>query len=895
VQPIRKVAAILSADVAGYTRLMGDDDVATIEDIVTTRKLMAASVESHGGRLVDSAGDSMLADFPSAIEALRCSLAVQGELARRNASKPEHRRMALRIGLNLGDIIEQDAALYGDGVNVAARLQALGEPGGICVSASIHELVEGRLPIAFAYAGEHLLKNVDRPMRVYHVRDSSHAPLVGTDVRTTLRWRSPGVPHNLPRRLSSFIGREAQMGAVAGLLARHGLVTLVGPGGVGKTRLSLQVATLLAADYPQGVWFVELAALSDARLVPQAVANALGVKEEAGHPVIEALVKSVGDRRILIVLDNCEHVAQACAELAHELLRASSQLSILATSREPLHVSGEVNYPVPALALPDDASTVPLPELSQCEAIRLFVERAWASQPEFRLTESNAPDVRRICQRLDGIPLAIELAAARVRTLPVQAIAARLDDRFQLLVGSDRTVLPRQQTLRALIDWSHDLLTSKERALLRRLAVFAGGWTLEAAEAVGAGEDVEGSEVLDLLARLVEKSLVVMESASGRYRLMETVRQYALEQLRRTDEEDATRSRHLDYFLLFAEAAHPNLSGALQRQWLERLDPEQENFLAAHAWCDHAPGGAQAGLRLVFALKLYLFNRGLLLTLSEGCSDALTRPAAMLRTAARCRVLHTAGQAAYRLGRPGEAMSHLDEALSIARELEDSARAAAILQQLGMITLGLGDFDRARGLLSEGLELARRGADRRELAAALNNLAQAHRMCGEVDAAEPLYEQALAIVEELQDHENIAVAALNLALVDVARGQPHRARSMLLKAHEIAMALNSMLTGQCVLAVASGLAALREDWVRCAALFGAAEAEASRTGIVLDPIDKAQLEPLWARARNSIGASAFTKTTRSGLAMPYAQAMAETRTWLEADDDASVVDHHRIE
>ncbi len=313
-------------------------------------------------------------------------------------------------------------------------------------------------------------------------------------------------------------------------------MTVLGIGGLGKSRLSLQVAAEVLDDYPDGVWFVELAPVADARLVRQAVASVLGVKEEAGRPVLEALLKFVKDRRLLLLLDNCEHLAQACAELARQLLESGPHVKILASSREHLNIRGEKAYPLAPFAVPLPRQKLTREAIGQFAAVRLFVDRAIAAQPAFEVTDENAAAVAEICHRLDGIPLAIELAAARTRAMSVDQIAARLHDRFRLLGGGDRTALPRQQTLRALIDWSHDLLTAEERALFRRLAVFAGGFTLEAAEKVGAGGDLDERDVLDLLTRLVEKSLVALDAGGERYRLLETVRQYAYEHLERSGE-----------------------------------------------------------------------------------------------------------------------------------------------------------------------------------------------------------------------------------------------------------------------------------------------------------------------------------------------------------------------
>src|SRR6185503_4242474 len=392
--------------------------------------------------------------------------------------------------------------------------------------------------------------------------------------------------------------------------AQSRLLALLGVGGIGKSRLSLQTGADLIDDFHDGVWLVELAQITDPRLVPQAVASALGVKEAAGRPVSEALVKFFKDRRLLLILDNCEHLLAACAELAKELLEAGPHSKVLASSREPLRIGGEATYPVPAL--PDS------------DAERLFVERARGAKPDFRLNGSGSA-VTNVCRRLDGIPLAIELAAARVRTLSPDAIASRLDDRFRLLTRGDRAALPRQQTLRALIDWSHDLLTEPERAVFRRLAVFAGGWTVEGAEAVVAFSGMDKAEVLNHVSDLAEKSLVVVELGGERYRYLETVRQYAYEKLDETGEIAEARMRHLQHYLAFAEKARPEIVGPRQAEWLARLDLERENLHAAHAWCDHAPDGAEFGLRLVYLQKQYWLNRGLFGLGLRLSTDALAR------------------------------------------------------------------------------------------------------------------------------------------------------------------------------------------------------------------------------------------------------------------------------
>jgi predicted ATPase len=675
------------------------------------------------------------------------------------------------------------------------------------------------------------------------------------------------------------VGRAGEIAALCKLVGEHRLVTLVGPGGVGKTRLSLQVAAGVAGHHADGVRFVELAPLTDERLVAQAIADVLEVQEDPARPLVQALEKSVGRRRMLIVLDNCEHVAAGCADVVQRLLAAAPHLRVLASSREPLHIAGEIAFPVPPLALPD-VSTLPPAQLSRFEGVRLFVERARSRQPAFELTASNAAYVVHICRRLDGIALAIELAAARVHTLPIDQIAARLDDRFRLLVSRDRGVLPRQQTLRALIDWSHGLLTDADRVLLRRLAVFAGGCTLEAAEAVVGGDGVEPGEVLDGLSRLVEKSLVQMNPTTGRYGLLETVKEYASEQLSNSAELDATRRRHLGYFLELAEQARPHFTGAEGKVWLERIDADIDNIQAGHAASLELPGAAERGLRMMVALKMYYFTRARLTALLDGIEVSLVKTGNAAEPAIACRAFHTAGQVSYRMAKFDEAADLFDEALRIARITEDRVRVAMILQELGTTSIGQGQIAEARRHVAEALQLARTLSDRRVLAGALNQMAQLHRLCAELDSAEPLYQQAFQILIELADEEGTAALALNLAMVCIARGDRRRARELLLQAHEIAVSLDSKSTGQCVLAVTSGLAGLVAEWEIVARLEGAARAEASQSGFQLEPADHDFLIPLWKRAQDALGPAAYARAEKHAAEAGYEPAMSSAKAWL---------------
>ena len=394
---------------------------------------------------------------------------------------------------------------------------------------------------------------------------------------------------NLPLQLSSFVGREREIAEVKGLFAERRLMSLIGPGGCGKTRLALAVAHEMVEGFEDGVWWVELASLSDPKLVAGAVASALGVREVADRPSTEVLLEHLEPRKTLLVLDNCEHLIEGCAVLADTLLRSCPGLEILATSREPLRIAGESSWPVPSLSLPDSQQQPPASELARYEAIRLFVERAGAADAGFSLTDQNASAVARLCRKLDGIPLAIELAAARVRALTVEQISERLEDPLSLLTTGSRTAAPRHQTLRATLQWSYELLDERERALFDRLSVFAGGWDLEAAEAIGAGGPIQAGLVLNLLSQLVDKSLVVVEpspvdAGALRYGMLEPVRQYALERLMESGEAEETRRRHAAFFVALAEEARPKLRAAPQVEWLERLEKENSNLRGALSW-----------------------------------------------------------------------------------------------------------------------------------------------------------------------------------------------------------------------------------------------------------------------------------------------------------------------
>ena len=578
--------------------------------------------------------------------------------------------------------------------------------------------------------------------------------------------------HNLPQQLTSFIGREKEIAQIKELLGTTRLLTLNGAGGCGKTRLAIQVAMDLLESYPDGIWLVELAALAEPRLVPQTVANVLGLKEQPGENLTQTISEHLASRHLLLVLDNAEHLLAACAEFADVALRRCAQLIILVTSRERLGMAGELTYRVPSLSVPDPKCDATPAVLSAYESARLFVERARLQRPDFAVTCQNAPALASVCRRLDGIPLAIELAAPRVRSMSMEEVNRRLDQRFGLLTGGSRTALPRHRTLRAMIDWSYDLLSDAEQALLCRVSVFSGGWTLEAAEQVCIGKGADNIEALDLLTSLADKNLVVADEQDGpsRYRLLETVRHYALERLREHDEEARWRSGHLAYFVALAEEAEPLLHGPDQQAWLDRLEAEHDNLRAALSWSSAAGGDAAGGLRLAGAISWFWLVRGYLAE-GRGWFSALLAAAPEGQDAAvRARALRGAGRLAVHQGDHSAAKALRQEGLAIWKELGHREGIAQSVASLGTIAQMQGDYAGAQALFKEALAIRRELGDRHGILRSLISLGHSAVEQGNYPDARVLLEEGLAISRELDDWLEIGETLYHLGTVAYFQG-----------------------------------------------------------------------------------------------------------------------------
>jgi predicted ATPase/DNA-binding CsgD family transcriptional regulator len=688
--------------------------------------------------------------------------------------------------------------------------------------------------------------------------------------------------------LTNFVGREQELTEIQMLLRRTRLLTLTGPGGSGKTRLTLQATAEASDRFEHGVFFVGLGPLFDPGLVIPMVAQVLGVPDMLGRPPLEHVQDYLRDRRLLLLLDNCEHLVGACAELADALLRACPHLRILATSREVLGVAGETVYPVPPLTLPPpgDAVSTPTDErLAASEAVQLFVTRAAEAMPGFALSERNAPAVAEVCRRLDGMPLALELAAARIRVLAPEQIAARLEDRFRLLTGGSRMAVPRQRTLRATLDWSYELLSEPERALFRRLAVFAGGFTLEGAEAVG-GEPADApgpapdeppvATVLDLLARLADKSMVVAEpTAEGPvgYRLLETVRQYGWERLAECGEAAAARRRHAHFYLECAEVAEPELVGRDQLAWADRLEREHDNLRAALRWFAES-GESAAELRLSGALWRFWFVHSHLAEGRQWVEAALARGGAA-PAAARARALCALAYIVWAQGDFPEGSAYAAEGLALYRELGDKPRMGDILGGLALTTLFGGDLDRAGAWATEGRAVSREAAYAHGTGIAVGVLGAVAQARGDDEQAAALSTEGVAVLRELGDREGAGLVLEARARITHGQGRGARATTLYGECLELYRQTGDR---QAIARCLDGLAALAASQgrlERAARLFGAEQALREAIGAALVPVDRAERDRGVAEARRALGEAAYQAAWAEGRAWPLERALDE--------------------
>jgi predicted ATPase/class 3 adenylate cyclase/DNA-binding CsgD family transcriptional regulator len=781
------MVTLVFTDIEGSVRLWEVGREAMVEASARHNRIVREQIEAAGGQVFKTVGEVFRAVFADPAAALASAVAIQRAIGAE--LWPPGLPIKVRIALHSGACVERDGDYFGPVVSRVDRLLAVGHGGQVLVTGAAYELLADRLPggIGLRDLGEHRLKDLGRADRVFQVTGAGLAegfgPLRSLD--------DPALRHNLPSQATSFVGRAAELAELRSLVSGGSrLVTIAGPGGIGKSRLALQVAADALDGAGDGVWLVELAPVAEPELVARTMAAVLQVSEEPGRPMLDTLVEAVGDRSLLVVLDNAEHVLGAAAKLADALMRSCPRAYLLVTSREPLGVSGEHVFRVPPLPVPPADLAAP-GRLAAFESVQLFAERASLYRQGFALDAANAAAVAAVCVRLDGIPLALELAAARLGSLSVSEISSRLDQRFRLLTGGSRTALPRHQTLRALIDWSYDLLNPEEQIVLGRLSVFAGGWTLAAAEAVTSAGDSGQWQVLDHLASLVDKSLVLAEEIQGstRYRLLETVRHYATERLDLRASRsalDETRAGHRDYYLGLVETAGVHLRGPDEAVWLDRLEVEFDNIRAALAFSVADPDSAESGLRLAAGLHWFCNMRGHGVEVLEALNALLERPDARTPTRARARALTASCHLRDRFADDSAVPSLAGEAIRIARGLADDAITADALSELCWFRYEHGDLPAALAQIDEAVGLARTAGDPRLIAELLSHRAVFEGEDGDMDAAFADQEEALTLSRATGDNYRLAITLANFGVDELAAGELGAARAHLQEANMLA-------------------------------------------------------------------------------------------------------------
>ena len=828
--------------------------------------ILREAIEFNHGFVFQIIGDAFCAAFHKAADALRA--AVQAQQGLQSESWPEF-SIRVRMGIHTGEAESKGEEYHGyTTLSFVQRLMSAGHGGQTLISGTTENLLEDKISasITLRDMGLHKFANVPNASRLFQVIIPG-LPQEFPPLRTL-----DHLPNNLPSQLTSFVGREKELGDVKRLLSHAHMLTLIGPGGTGKTRLSIQAASEMLDQYPDGIWFVELAPILDPLLVPRATANAIGLRDEPQRSALDILCDYLQAKKVLIILDNCEHLVDACARMADRILHAAPNTRILASSREGLGIGGEITYRVPSLGLPDISHLPSLEKMSQFEAVKLFIDRAMAAVPTFTVTNENAPALAQICHRLDGIPLAIELAAAKIRVLSVEQIARRLDDRFRLLTGGSRTALERHQTLRAAIDWSYNLLPAAEQDLFRRLSLFVGGCSLDAVESVGSDRAnsgmIRGEDILNLLEQLINKSLVIMEVIQGetRYRMLETIRQYATEKLSESGEGDALHERYLEYFVNVAETAEPKLGSEEQGSWLNQLEIEHNNFRTALDWSKSNQGISNLGLLLAGALWRFWEIRGYF---SEGRAQLEAVMAANPRVSspAYIKALVGAGTLAWYQTDYESSTKFHEAALSMQRELGDEQGIAFSLNNLGAQALEKGEYEIAIEWLEESLSLAEKQRDQRVTGYALHNLADVARHKGDYQRAVILYNKSLAAFRELQDAWAISLSLTWLAVATQNLGDYVQATIYLKESLALAREFKLMRSVTEGLQNLAGVALAQQQPIRAVQFFGAVDVLRNTLHSPISPADRVEYDLAVAEARAALEEEAFQAAWETGRRM----------------------------
>ena len=860
---------LLFTDIEGSTRLWEAEPGQMARALERHDELIRSAIEEHGGYVFKTVGDAFCATFWTADSAVSAALSAQRQLGAE--AWPTARPLLVRMGLHTGLCEERDGDYFGPVVNRVARLEAVAHGGQVVLSGTTAELVSQTLDVGVSLRdlGLHRLKDLGRPERVFQLEapdlTASFPPLSSLD--------NPELPNNLPSVVNSFVGREPELAAVRSLVRSDRLVTLTGAGGSGKTRLALQAAAELLDTTTDGVWFIELAPVTDGAQIAAVVAAVLGLPDQGGPALSEAVADALGQQDALLLLDNCEHLIGAAAKFCEQIIRQCPRVMFLVTSREPLGIDGERVYRVPSMSLPP-AEAATAADLAGSDAVRLFADRARTHDPGFALDAQSAPLVATICRRLDGIPLALELAAARLSSMSLRQVTERLDQRFRLLTGGSRNAMPRQQTLQATVDWSFGLLAPPERQTLTRLSVFAGGFDLDAAEAVCTSGDsgvADALDVLDQLSSLVSKSLVAADRTpeSVRYRLLETIRQYAAQELLRAGGETEVqnvRDRHAAYFLALADTARPALTGHGQAAWLRRLDPEWDNLRAVfgHLEAEQRP---EEVLRLGVALERFAISRGHADILSA-LRQAIRQPGiglspllveGLVVTSRLISLFSRKDIAELAVGK-----QEAEQALTLARELGDLRLEARALGQLASASFFEHDLAAVRALAGQGAALAtqlgdmqllgellasfaaaaptpedirtirlevlaccRKSGDDLQAANELHHLYGLDLHAGLIENAAAYLHQSISLAEQLGGDLFLYFLRSDLGILLLIQGRPEEAEPVVRRCLLVARRIGVRIDASEVIFAAACVAAWQGDDARAATLHGAADADIS--------------------------------------------------------------------